>query len=201
MTCFARNLRLLIRSLALAEVDVFKVSNVIRLCGEPQGSVEEYASIVIDSFSDHGFQGYEWPTYVDIEILFVVEKLLERGSLSPDEANCIDGHLDEMPKASYNLLGKLGLLDSFWEVALPLEWRLGLIRALLVRHMEKPLGMAQLPPIVYVDLQPLDEREVLFKNIHEELKSLRPLSQRLRMLSCRRILYDRYWSVLDSLRA
>jgi hypothetical protein len=138
-----------IDSLAEMRLDVFKAHRAVARLPKPMTDTEEWKYAFVNEFADHGFQGYVWPTYVDLEILYAVRFLRDGHG---EEARFIDEigkQMDRMPEAEYGLLTRLNSLNPMWPSELPESWRTRLLRTILLKVIDSPRRIGKLPRIVY----------------------------------------------------
>jgi hypothetical protein len=160
---------------ALAEMrfDVFTADKVVKRLTQPSSELERWTAAILESFADHGYQGYQWATYVDLEILWAVRQVLDWGDQPQSVIQSIDRQMDMLPDGKYGLIGSLRLLDPRWPEELPIRPRLVLLRSIAMQCMPSPNKLAKLPQIVYPGLGGLLDSESCFVSLVEWMRSSR----------------------------
>lgn len=172
-------LTFVLNALLNQRLDVFGVEKVIYRSGITIPPSDSWVAAILANVSDHGYQGYTWQTYVDLEVLWITRHILKNPNMEQSFIAFIDKHLDMFPKASYGLLKRCHEIDSSWPIEVPIEVRLRLLRTTLLSNLRNPHKLDQAPQIVWVRPSgKLTDAEILFNEFVEHMKSQAGLFRR-----------------------
>jgi len=156
-----RALTYVIDALVELRLSPFASHDAVMHLPRPSQSLLADCYAIVSDFFDHGFRGYEWPTYVDLEILFALRCFPIDSPAATRILREVDLQMDQLAHASFGLLPRLSQIEAGFPSELPITWRAGLLRALLLRHIDRPARLRRLPQIIYEypgrDLQDWEE--------------------------------------------
>lgn len=129
---------------------------------------------MVEGLSDHGWSRYEWPTYVDLELVWGICWAVAMPNVPSAVFDRLSHQADRLVGASYGLWRQLHRIDDRFPEHVPLYRRLRLLHAYLLLGLDNKRPFRSRTEIVPSSGLDLTGPELAFVAAADEIRRLGP---------------------------